>query len=230
MIVKKLAALGVVLFCFLRLSVFGFSGETELQIKESIKAEYLREYPSISIANVKIEIAAKMDTAGYRYKSIEPLRQNLNKSVGVASVTFESAQKTDKKIFVKYEIDASLEVLKAAYNIQKDKIITSSDTTSENIKFKNFFAKPLSKEQLKNVVAKRFIRAATVLTALDIAGASSVKRGSVMYAVISQDFLDIELEATTLEDGNVGDTINVKTKSGKVMKAYISSPSKLEIR
>jgi len=230
MIVKKLAALGVVLFCFLRVTVFGFSGETELQIKESIKAEYLREYPGISISNVKIEIAAKMDTAEYRYKSIEPLRQNLNKSIGVASVTFESAQKIDKKIFVKYEIDASLEVLKAAYNIQKDKIITSSDTTSETVKFKNFFAKPLSKGQLKNVVAKRFIRAATVLTALDIAGASSVKRGSVMYAVISQDFLDIELEATTLEDGNVGDTINVKTKSGKVMKAYISSPSKLEIR
>ncbi len=47
---------------------------------------------------------------------------------------------------------------------------------------------------------------------------------------MTQDTLEIELEVTALEDGNADETINVKTKNGKMMRAFITKDGRAEIK
>lgn len=221
-----------VLFGLLVLSayLFGFSPESKTAIEAALKEEYAREYKDPIFASIKVESASKDEAKGYFFKGIEISPQNLTKNRGAGSAIFENSDGKVKKLFFRYELDVEIEVLKAVSNLQKDKIIDLREVTVERIKLKNLYAKPLKKESLKNLAAKRLIRAGSVITAQDVGEASAIKKGSSVNVVVIADFLEVETAGVALEDGEIGEHINVKTKNGKVMRAYISSPYRLEVR
>jgi flagella basal body P-ring formation protein FlgA len=211
-------------------SLYGFSPQNIKEMREAIKIEYLKEYPKAAILDVKIQDISNQNAQNLQYKALEMQRQNLQKNSGVVLAVFEDDKNITKKLFVRYDIEALIEVLKAKYNLQKDKILSLEDVEFENVKFKNFYSKPLDKESIGAVATKRFIASGTILTEKDAAKAPAVRKNSVIYAILKQDSLEIELEVTALEDGSVNDTISVRTKSGKTMRAFVVAKDRLEIR
>ncbi len=210
--------------------VFGFSQESEKKIEEAIKNEYIKEYPEIIISSVTIEDMTKESRQNWRYTALEMQKQNTQKDNGVVLAIFETEKNTTKRVFVRYKIEALLSIVKAKYNLQKDKIITSEDIITESIKFKNFYSKPIPESSAKGLVTKRFITVGTVLTDKDVARPSAVKKNSTLYALMRQKGLEIELEVIALQDGNIGETISVKAKNGTIMKALIKQDGRLEIQ
>ncbi len=207
-----------------------FSPNTVAELQEAIKTEYSKEYPSLLVTSVNITEAVREDTKNLTFKALELQKQNLQKNSGAVLVIFEDEKKITKKTFVRYEIEALLEVAKAKYNLPKDKIISSDDIIFENVQFKNFYSKPLNKQEVLGLATKRFIPAGTMITAKDAARAPLIKKGALIVATMTQDTLEIELEVTALEDGNADETINVKTKNGKMMRAFITKDGRAEIK
>lgn len=215
---------------FFAVAAFGFSPQNIKDLQEAIKNEYLKEYPKAAILDIKITDISREDTQNLQYKALEIQKQNLQKNNGVILAIFENDKNISKKLFVRYEIEALVEILKAKYNLQKDKILTAEDVISENTKFKVFYSKPLSIEAIGLLSTKRFIASGTILTEKDAAKAPAIKKNSNVYAIMKQDSLEIELEVTALEDGGINDTITVRTKNGKTMRAFVASKNRLEIR
>lgn len=211
-------------------SLFAFSDKAEADLKSAIKNEYIKEYPQIAVVSIKVQEGSKENISGYRYSAIEMQRQNLTKNNGVVLAIFVNEKNETKRVFVRYEIEALLEVLKAKHNLQKDKILSQEDVNIENIALKNIFFKPLTKDELGSVSTKRFISGGTVITQKDASKPPAVRKNSIVYAVIRQDAIEIEMEVTALEDGDIGDTINVRAKNGKNMKALVASKERVEIR
>ena len=211
-------------------SLFAFSDKAEADLKSAIKNEYIKEYPQIAVVSIKVQEGSKENISGYRYSAIEMQRQNLTKNNGVVLAIFVNEKNETKRVFVRYEIEALLEVLKAKHNLQKDKILSQEDVNIENIALKNIFFKPLTKDELGSVSTKRFISGGTVITQKDASKPPAVRKNSIVYAVIRQDAVEIEMEVTALEDGDIGDTINVRAKNGKNMKALVASKERVEIR
>ncbi len=211
-------------------SLFAFSDKAEADLKSAIKNEYIKEYPQIAVVSIKVQEGSKESISGYRYSAIEMQRQNLTKNNGVVLAIFVNEKNETKRVFVRYEIEALLEVLKAKHNLQKDKILSQEDVNIENIALKNIFFKPLTKDELGSVSTKRFISGGTVITQKDASKPPAVRKNSIVYAVIRQDAIEIEMEVTALEDGDIGDTINVRAKNGKNMKALVASKERVEIR
>lgn len=226
---KKLLASLFVIAVFANF-VFAFSQKTEGELKDAIKNEYQKEFPTILISDIKIEHTTKEDFGNLRYKAMEMQKQNLQKDSGVVLAIFEGDKNSTKRLFVRYKIEALLEIVKAKYNLQKDKIIDLDDVLADNVPFKNFYSKPISKESLKGLAAKRFMTAGSIIFEKDVGRSATLKKNSSSYATMKMDGLEIELEVVALEDGNIGETINVKTKNGKTMKAYLNKDGRLEIR
>ena len=226
----KKSLTSLLLTSLLALGLYGFSPQNIKELQEAIKIEYTKEYPKAAILDVKIQDISNQNTQNLQYKALEMQKQNLQKSSGVVLAVFEDDKNITKRVFVRYEIEALIEILKAKYNLQKDKILSTEDVIFENEKFKTFYSKPLDRESLGLVSAKRFITGGTILTEKDAARTPAVRKNSVIYAIFKQDSLEIELEVTALEDGGINDTISVKTKSGKMMRAFVAAKDRLEIR
>lgn len=225
---KLLVSLSLTLLACINL--LGFSPQNIKDLQEAIKNEYLKEYPKAAILDIKIVDISKEEVTNLQYKALEIQRQNLQKNNGVVLAVFENDKNVSKRLFVRYEIEALVEIVKAKYNLQKDKILTAEDVILENIKFKTFYSKPLGIEAIGLLSTKRFISSGTILTEKDAAKAPAIKKNSNVYAVMKQDSLEIELEVTALEDGGINDTITVRTKNGKTMRAFVASKNRLEIR
>lgn len=211
-------------------TLFAFSDKTTKELQEAIKTEYAKEYPSIVITSVNISETIKYDSKNLVFKALELQRQNLQKNSGIVLAVFEDEKNATKKTFVRYEIEALLEVAKAKYNLPKDKILGLDDVVFENIQFNHFYSKPLDKQEILGLATKHFIPTGSLLTQKDAAKPPLVKKGVSATAVLIQDGLEIELEVTALEDGNADETINIKTKNGKMMRAFITKDGRLEIK
>jgi len=211
-------------------SLLGFSQEAEKKLEDAIKNEYLKEYPSMIVSSIKIDDMTKENRQNFVYKALEMQKQNMHKDNGVVLAIFETEKNATKRVFVRYKIEALMSIVKAKYNLQKDKIITSDDIVTENIQFKNFSSKPLSESAAKGLATKRFIGFGTILTEKDAAKPSVIKKNSSQYASMYQQGLEIELEVIAMQDGNTGETISVKAKNGMIMRALINQNNKLEIQ
>ncbi len=226
---KRLSAsLFVLLICSYFALASTKQAETELQ--EAIKNEYKKEFPTILISDIQLTQTTKEDFGNLKYAAIEMQKQNLQRDNGIVLAVFETDKNSTKRLFVRYKIDALLEIVKAKYNLQKDKIIDENDVSAQNVPFKNFYSKPVPKESLIGLATKRFITTGSIIFEKDVGRPPFLKKNSVAYAAMKMDGLEIDLEVIALEDGDIGETINVKTKNGKTMKAYIHKDGKLEIR
>lgn len=222
--------ISALLYSALFVNVFGFSQDTKESIMLDIKNEYKREYPEIKISNIEIENISNDTQNGLRYRFLELQKQNLKKNFGVAAALFFTEKNTTKRVFIRYKIEAQLPIVKAKYNLQKDKIITEEDIVVEEAELKSFYSKPLTPKEVIGLATSRFISAKTTLYQKDAKRPPLIRKNSIAYASINEDGVAIEFEVIALEDGNVGDIINVKTKSGKMMKALIDKDGKMELK
>jgi len=218
------------LLFFLSTALQALDKECEAEIKAAVENEYKKEYKTILITSSKVEAATRENLSGFRYVALELQRRNLQRDNGIVLVILEDSNKISKRVFVRYKIDALMEIIKAKYNLQKDKIISSDELLTQSAPFKNYYSRPVAKDSIVGMSSKRFIPAGSIIYEKDIQRPPLVKKNSTSYATMDMEGIEIGLEVVSLEDGNSGETINVKSKNGKIMKALVRENGSLLIR
>ncbi|HDX8141679.1 TPA: flagellar basal body P-ring formation protein FlgA, partial [Campylobacter fetus subsp. venerealis] len=94
------------------------------------------------------------------------------------------------------------------------------------------YDKEALKEAPKNIklITRTRIKRGKILTNRQFKTLSDIKKGDLINAVLKDGALNIEVLVTALEDGNVGDIIQVRNENNQVFKANVISKNRVLIR
>ncbi|WP_243644901.1 flagellar basal body P-ring formation chaperone FlgA [Phorcysia thermohydrogeniphila] len=160
--------------------------------------------PSVAIPYEHFEERISLDSLGDRYARVK--YEILVKGVPI------------RKFWIPVRIDKKVEVVVAARDIPKGKVISPSDLKKEKLPSLKVRRGALTFESVIGKVAKRDIRAGEVIKGRDLEPNFVVKKGKPVKLIYESGGIHVELLAVALENGAVGDIIKVKNVStGKVL-------------
>ncbi|AGZ81752.2 flagellar basal body P-ring formation chaperone FlgA [Campylobacter fetus] len=169
------------------------------------------------------------DFSQYRLKDIFIL--SIRGNDGNFRALYEMPNKLNKSIFFKFKIDAKVNVLVAIKDIDRDHILNLSDYEQRSVSLKEYDKEAL-KETPKNIklITRTRIKRGKILTNRQFKTLSDIKKGDLVNAVLKDGTLNIEVSVTALEDGSVGDIIQVRNENNQVFKANVISKNRVLIR
>jgi len=193
-------------------------------IKNMLAEKFKEKFKSIEIKSIELHpisiVNSKLSTYKIQRLDIQP--NNLRRSHGTFGVWLAKG-KTTKQIYLKYNIDASLLVLKANYNLRNGKILQNSDYMKEKIKFRKIPFEILQDNPDNKYIVRGYIRKNAILSMRYFRIKKDVLKGSYIKAILKDENLVLEVDAHVLKDANIGDITLIKTDAGKVFKAKILS-------
>ncbi len=190
---------------------------------------YSSEYPGIIIKNITIEPATNISLASPKLLRIDLTRNSLKQSSGIFSAIYLDS-KVEKRLYFRYRMMADVEVAKASRDISRDKKIDKEDVEFVLIPFERMFRKSISKDEMQDVSATRFIKAASIIAQSDFVKTPVVLRNSSVIASVDDSDLELEFEAVAVEDGSVGQMVTIKNKNGKTFRAVVVGPSRVNVK
>ncbi len=202
-----------------------------LTLAESLKIKIKEDIPNATINSISIEKPSSLpqDFSSYKLKDIFIL--SIRSNDGNFRALYEMPNKLNKSIFFKFKIDANVNVLVAIKDIDRDHILNLSDYEQKSVSLKEYDKEAL-KEAPKNIklITRTRIKRGKILTNRQFKTLSDIKKGDLINAVLKDGALNIEVLVTALEDGNVGDIIQVRNENNQVFKANVISKNRVLIR
>ncbi len=194
-------------------------------LRKYLIKSYKRLYPSIRIERVVLKKSSGVFFSENDIESIEISPSSLKREKGFLRVVL----KNGKRVHISYEMEAFIGVLKAKRDIKRGESLFGSLFSKEEVKFRFFYGKPVTKGNFLALKAKRFIREGEILTENMIKKRKEIEKGDKVRAYIRDDALVVGFEVTALDEGGVGDIIRVKRDKGKIFKAKVISKKAVEI-
>ena len=130
----------------------------------------------------------------------------------------------EKKLYFAYEMNAKVLVFKAKHNLLNGKILTNDDYESVWESLDNLPPRVIVNELAQNAMIRNSVKEGQLLTDFNIDIKKAVSKQATIRAILKEEGLVIEVKATLLEDGDVGDVVKIKTEQGKILNAKIVSP------
>ena len=194
------------------------------KIKSGLAYKFKKKFPTLQIKKIDISSPSSLDPklSFYRITKIKLSSSSLNHPKGSFSV-FLKKGKRKKQVYLKYNMDATIVVLKANYNLRNGKILQNSDYMKTRIKFYKLPAKVLSDNLQNGYIVKGYIRKGSILSMNNFKIKKAILKGEYIKAVLKDGNLILEIDAHLLNDANIGDTVKIRTVAGKVYKAKIVS-------
>lgn len=195
-------------------------------ITQKIKSYYHRYYPKMQIKEVKYLQNSFIHDLGKDYilsfKKTAYLYQRSSLQI--------LSNKTGKRHFITYEIKASLKVFKARHNINRGKILTSLDLSINIEDFKRFKGMPVQNALKGRLRLKKRLIEGKVLYLQDIEKLPDVLKNKEVNVRYISGNVHLEFIAISLEDGHIGEEINIKKRDGQRLKAKVLGPNFVEIQ
>lgn len=212
------------IFTILLLSLQLFSYEQKL--KNYLDKKFTSYYPTMTIK--KIDIKANNDIPkGYKLKKVYFPKNSLKRENGNFSAIFSDGE-SDKRIYFKYFIDASVQVLLANMDIRSKTPLSMDFFTQIPLKFDNFYDKPVT--NVSKVEAKTFIVRGKILTSRMVRKIPDIHRNDEVTAEARDGSIVLDFPVRALEDGRVGEFIRVKRGNKTILKAKVLSSNKVLIK
>ncbi len=186
-------------------------------------------HQGISVKSLTIEPQNLLPQDFDSYKFKELVLNEAIKSSGVFRAVFEQSDFSTKSLFFKYSFDAKMPVFMALNSMQPKHVLSALDYTSSFVEFNKFNKNSLSKIEPRLIV-KTPIKHGEILMDRYFLKDTLVKKGDTLNAIISEDGVNIIIKAKALENANLGEIINIRTKDNKTYKAMISSKKEVIIR
>ncbi len=212
------------IFIFLLIISSLFSYEEEL--KSYLHRKFIAYYPTMTITNITIN-ANNNIPKNYKLKRVFFQKNSIKRERGNFSAIFGD-KKNEKRIYFKYFIDASVNVLMANFDIRNKTPLERNFFTKISIKFNNFYDKPVIK--LDNIETKTFIQKGKILTSRMVRKIPDIHRNDTITAEARDGRIILDFTVRALEDGRVGEYIRVKRGSKKILKAKVLSSNKVLIK
>ncbi len=220
---------------FLLIGIFCFAIDKSVSVDlselnfEVLKA-YKNEYQGINIKNLSLEQASSAQAKQLKLLRVELSQNALKQSYGMFSAIYSDESNREVRIYFRFKIFADVEVVKATRDIIRDKKIESGDIEVGLAAFERNVCRSVSRDGVVGMSARRFIKAGNTITKDDVSQPFLVNRNSTVVVAIREGELEVEFEATAMEDGAMGQLINVKNKNGKVYKAEVVGLSSVSIK
>ncbi|MFK5881908.1 MAG: flagellar basal body P-ring formation chaperone FlgA [Sulfurospirillum sp.] len=193
-------------------------------IKTELAKKFKERFPSIEIKSISISSPSSLGPglSFYKIDGIELKPNSFERSKGVLGVRLIRDNET-RKIYLKFDIDATITVFKANYNLRNGKILQKDDYIKKRVKLDRLRNGVITGKLQKNYIVKGYIKKDTILNARHFRIKKDILRGEYIKAVFRNGNLVLETDAHLLNDANIGDTVRIKTSSGKTLRAKIIS-------
>ncbi|MDD2385114.1 MAG: flagellar basal body P-ring formation chaperone FlgA [Sulfurospirillaceae bacterium] len=178
--------------------------------------------------HIFIRTSLPSDFARYKLIAVQIQDSAIKKSNGTFVAIFQIGNK-ERKFYVNYELQASVDVFKAKHNLLNGKILDTDDYEQVSIGLDNFSSRTIVGLMPSNLVIKNYIKEGQILMENFFEEKQDVSKRDSIKAYLKEGALMIEVQATLLEDGNIGDIVKIKTEQGKILKAKILSTNQVMI-
>jgi len=212
----------IILFLITLLQLFSY----EQKLKNFLERKFTSYYKTMTIKDISIKANNKIPS-GYTLKKVYFAKNSIKRERGNFSAVFSDGDR-DKRIYFKYDIDASVRVLLANVDIRNKTPLIMDFFTQIPLKFDNFYDKPVI--DVKGYEAKTFIPKGKILTSRLVRKVPDIHRNDEVTAEARDGAIVLDFLVRALEDGRVGEYIRVKRGNKKILKAKVLSSSKVLIK
>ncbi len=194
------------------------------KIKMLLSEKFKERFPHIKIKSLSIfpfsPLSPKLSL--FTIQRLDFKRDYLKRAVGTFGVWLKKGKIT-KQIYLKYNIDASIVVFKANYNLRNDKILQNDDYTKTRVKLDRLPYGILRGKLGGKYIVRGYIRRGMILSMNHFRVKKDILKGEYIKAILKDENLVLEIDAHLMNDANIGDTVSIKTDAGKIFKAKIVS-------
>jgi len=164
-------------------------------IENNISKIYQNIYPNIKIEKIVIKNYKKQNI-----KNIDISNINTKRDSGTIKINNTS--------YIFYKIEAKIKLLKSTTYINKNNSINSSNSKLSWVKFKSFYAYPLT--HYTNKVSKMYIPRNRIIYEYMLKNKSLILRGQTINIISKSGGIEVTFQATATQNGKIGDKIKVK--------------------
>jgi flagella basal body P-ring formation protein FlgA len=196
---------------------------------EALEALFLKKFQAAApyaLIETKPRISTKTslpsDFQRYRLVDILLNENMLRKNNGSFTAVFKVGDK-ERKLYFAYDMDAKARVFKAKRNLPNGTILSNDDFETVFVNLDTVPSRAFLRALDQQFVAKNMIREGQILTDYLLEIKHLVSRKESIKAIYKDQGLVIEVQATLLEDGDLGDVVKIKTEQGKILNAKIIS-------
>ena len=194
-------------------------------LKKKILAYYLSHYPTIDIKDIRLQLNGYTKGLPNHYElSFKPNAYQHKYS----TVKLTSAE-SKKRHFISYDMSATIKLFKARHNINRGKILTHIDMAYEETPFKRLKGTPIHSLEKGQYRLKKRLPRGNIIYEHDIEPLPAVLKDTHVNVRFVKANVQLSFQATSLQDGNVGESIYIKRTDGKRLKAKVLSKDLVEI-
>jgi len=198
-------------------------------VRLKLKALFLKQWPELTIHALAIAPLSFVDTEGLDILEVSIATPNLTRAKGSFEVHFGKGGRVEKRLFFRYEMEATLPVLKANRNIVSGTIISAQNCEIVPVSLDQIRGVPMATGALGKVEAKSYIRPGAVVMASQGGPIPDIKRGDTVTARIKTEGVKLDFRVTAMDGGMSGERITVKDSRGREYQAVITGPGEVAI-
>jgi len=187
------------------------------KIQEVSPAVVIEEKPRISAKS-----SLPVDFKRYQLVGVHIPETTLNKNSGSFVAIFKVGDK-ERKLYFNYAMNAKMMVFKAKRNLLNGKILTNDDYESTLMSLEGIPARAFLNEIPLNAMMKTSIKEGQVIADYHFDVKKTLSKKDSIRALLKESGLEIEVQATLVEDADIGDVVKIKTEQGKILNAKIVS-------
>ena len=194
-------------------------------IEEAFLKKFQEASPTVFIEE-KPRISAKsslpVDFKRYQFVGVHIPETTLKKNSGSFVAIFKVGDK-ERKLYFNYEMNAKAMVFKAKRNLLNGKILTNDDYESILMSLEGIPTRAVLNEIPQNAMMKTSIKEGQVIADYHFDMKKTLSKKDSIRALLKESGLEIEVQATLVEDADIGDVVKIKTEQGKILNAKIVS-------
>jgi flagella basal body P-ring formation protein FlgA len=194
-------------------------------IEEAFLKKFQEASPLVMIdekPHISSKASLPSDFQRYQLIGVTIPETTLKKNNGSFVAIFKVGDK-ERKLYFSYEMNAKVMVFKAKRNLLNGKILSNDDYESVWLSLDDLPARAILHEMSQSIIVKNSVKEGQILTDFHLDVKKMLSKKESIKALFKEQGLVIEVQATLLEDGNVGDVVKIKTEQGKILNAKILS-------
>lgn len=195
------------------------SGELD-ELAQAVGEKFIKKHAGyqILIKDVKISPITSSVLSGLKLIDIDFDEKLLKRYHGTFNATFEDAKGEKRKLFFRYEVDATIEAIFTKSVLKSGDLLSYGEVEVRRIPFERVSSELMRKNQVGEVSVKSYTSANAILTQDKIIPKKVIRRGDVVRVIINEGGVNLEFSALAQQDGAVGEKIRVRNERNK--KSY----------
>ncbi len=198
-------------------------------LQNELTARFLAHYPGLSIQKLTIRPRTFFEQKAWTLLSVTLPAPTLTKNKGTFWALYDDGNNRQKKVYFSYKITGNVQVLKAKRNMANGTILSKENTYTQQVPFTRLAALPVGTESLERVRVKGYVKQDAVITESMIRAIPDIVKNQKVRAILKANGLNVTIYATALQDGKIGETIQLKSDNGQLYNARVIDKNKAAI-